>query len=167
MKVSSTTGTPSPAWPGYQANPHFRVMTAFGLVGVLVLVVGALLFAHFQPVTSPSGIRVSLAMQRYDPSTHSVSGPSTTVFTARQIPAAVLRWGGAPDGVQVGGGWFDNTGYPITQVGPGRPDAMPRVIPLTDSGPVPADTYVFAVGRYQDGRMVEVLAQTQVRVGGS
>lgn len=165
--MSSTTDPPPSTWPGYEANPHFRVMTAIGLVGLLVLVAGAFLFAHFQPVSAPSGIRVALAVQRYDPRSHSVSGPSTTVFTARQIPAAVVEVGDAPAGARVGAGWFDSSGYPIAQVGPGGPSQVSGLIPLTDSGPIPAGTYVFAVGRYQGGRMVEVLAQAQVRVGGS
>jgi hypothetical protein len=167
MKVSTTIRTPSAGWPGYEPKPQFRIMAAIGLVGLFVLIVGGLLFAHFQPVTSPSGVTVKLAVQRYDPQSHTAGGPSKGVFPPREIPAAVVDWKTVPAGVQIQAAWFDSNGYQITATGPGQAREMPAVIPLTDSGPVPVDTYVFAVGRYQDGRMVEVLGQSQVRVGSS
>jgi hypothetical protein len=154
-------------WPGYESHPHFGVMTAIGLVGVLVLVVGGVLFAHFQPVTGASGARVTIAAQVYDPQSHTAGGQSRDVFSPREIPAAVVDWHAVPAGMQVAAGWFDSNGYQIGGQGPSPPGRMGRVLPLTDAGPIPQDTYVFAAGRWQDGRIVEVLGQVQVRVGSS
>jgi hypothetical protein len=154
-------------WPGYEPSPHFRMMTAFGLAGVLVLVAGSLLFAHFEPVVPPSGLHASIAIKRYDPATGHVSGEPQNRFTSSQIPAAVVDWRSLPRDVVVESGWFDTTGYQLEGTRPARADGQPAQVPLSTARDVqiPPGSYTFAVGRYQDGRMVEVLGRVAIQVG--
>jgi hypothetical protein len=153
------------AWPGYEPSPHFRMMTAFGLTGVA----GAALFAHFEPVGASTGAHAAVTVRQYDAKSGKATGSSRTTFSSRQIPSAVVDWGTLPGALAVEGGWFDETGYEVASTGPQRADRQPEQVPMTTvrGADVPPGSYTFAVGRYQDGRMVEVLARVQIAVAGA
>lgn len=150
-------------------NPTFLVMVAFGLVGLLVLLSGLGLYLYFEPVNQNTGTTVQVtAIKQYDPDTGTVSGHSRTQFGADQIPAAVINWRGVSSGLTVQAGWYDedlSDATAITTVGPRPAAAMPRAIPLVRyRSRLSSGLYLFIVGRYAGGRIVEVLARQEAQV---
>ncbi|MFZ0214434.1 MAG: hypothetical protein WAM30_00660 [Candidatus Dormiibacterota bacterium] len=151
--------------PPARRNPTFLVMTAFGLCGLLVLLVGAGLFAYYEPLSQNSGDYVHIvAVRQYDPSTNTVKGPSQAQFSSGQIPAAVVDWSGVAPSMTVRASWYQDATTEVAAVGPTPAHSMPSAFPLTTSGSVPSGTYLFIVGRYSGGRVVEVLARQAVQV---
>lgn len=150
-------------------NPTFLAMVAFGLVGLLVLLVGLGLYVYFEPVNQNTGTAVTVtSIARWDPSTGTVSGPSRTQFSGTEIPAAVIDWQGVSPGLTVKAGWYDedaNDATALNTVGPLPARDMPHAVPLVRSyGQLTAGVYLFIVGRYAGGRIVEVLARQEAQV---
>jgi hypothetical protein len=151
--------------PPARRNPTFLAMVAFGVCGLLVLLVGAGLFAYYEPLSHNSGDYVHIvAMRQYDPSTNSVKGRSRLQFSSGQIPAAVVDWKGVAPTLTVRAAWYQDATSEVSAVGPAAARSMPTAFPLTDRGPVPTGDYLFIVGKYSGGRIVEVLAREAVQV---
>ena len=160
------------ARPGYEASPHFHVMTAFGAAGLVVLLLGMALFVYFEPLRIGTGSENHVAVtavRSYDAQTNSVSGKDERKFKPTQVPAAVVDWSGARPDLEVRASWFADGTAEVSAVGPDRAGVMPREIPLTEAqgGAVPAGTYVFVAGRWEGGRVVEVLARATIEVTAS
>lgn len=155
-----------PAWPGYEPSPHFRMMTAIGLVGVLVLAVGAVLFAHFEPIGPASGARTTVTVKQYDAASGRPTGSARTTFTSRQVPSAIVAWDTLPGSLVVEAGWFDESGFEVASTGVHRADRQPDLLPMATErdAEIPSGSYTFAVGRFSDGRIVEVLARAEIQV---
>ncbi len=150
-------------------NPTFLAMVACGLVGLLVLIGGLGLYLYFEPVNQNTGTTVQVtAIKEYNPATGTVSGRSMTRFGSDQIPAAVIDWSGVSSGLKVEAGWYDeqlSDATALNVVGPQPAGSMPAAIPLvTDSSQVSSGLYLFIVGRYAGGRIVEVLARQEAQV---
>lgn len=150
-------------------NPTFLTMVAFGLVGLLVLLGGLGLYLYFEPVNQNTGTSVQVTgIKQYDPGTGTVSGRSRTQFRSDQIPAAVIDWSGVSSGLTVQAGWYDeqvSDATAVSMVGPRPAGAMPRAVPLVhDRSRLSTGLYVFIVGRYSGGRIVEVLARQEAQV---
>lgn len=150
-------------------NPTFLAMVACGLVGLLVLLGGLGLYLYFEPVNQNTGTTVQVtAIKEFDPASGTVSGRSRTQFQSDQIPAAVIDWRGVSSGLMVEAGWYDeqlSDASALHVVGPKRAGAMPPAIPLvTDRSQLSSGLYVFIVGRYSGGRIVEVLARQEAQV---
>ncbi len=144
-------------------------MLAFGMVGLLVLLGGLGLYLYFEPVNQNTGTTVQVtAIKEYDPDTGTVSGQSKTQFGSGQIPAAVIDWSGVSAGLPVEAGWYDqqvSDGTALNTVGPKPAGAMPRAVPLVrDRSRLSSGLYLFIVGRYSGGRIVEVLARQEAQV---
>lgn len=144
-------------------------MVACGLVGLLVLLGGLGLYLYFEPVNQNTGTTVQVtAIKEYNPATGTVSGRSMTRFESNQIPAAVIDWSGVSSGLKVEAGWYDeqlSDATALNVVGPQAAGSMPSAIPLvTDSSQVSSGLYLFIVGRYAGGRIVEVLARQEAQV---
>lgn len=159
----------SPSDQRLRRNPTFLVMLAFGMVGLLVLLGALGLYIYFEPVNQNTNTAVQVtAMKEYHPDTGTVSGRSRTQFGSDQIPAAVIDWSGVSSGLRVQAGWYDeDTGgaVAVNTVGPRPAGAMPDVIPLTRSrAQLSSGLYLFIVGRYSGGRIVEVLARQEAEV---
>jgi hypothetical protein len=153
-------------WPGHEGNSGARLIAAFGLVGLTVLVAGAVAFAHFEPVQPASGIHAPVHVERYDPATRHVTGPPRTRYAPDEIPAGMVAWGSVPGGLTVQAAWFDEEGYRIAATRAAPPGAQPPVLPLSTERQVavPPGTYLFIAGRYEGGRITEVLGRTSVQV---
>ena len=155
---------------GYEANPLFAVTTAFGAVGLVLLLVGAALFVYFEPPgagsSTASGVTLT-AVRSYDPHTGTVGGADQRRFKPDQIPAAVVDWSRVDPSLEVRAAWYSDDTAEVAGTGPQRAGSMPRDLPLTtDAGSgIPAGTYVFVVGRFEGGRIVQVLQRTTVEVG--
>jgi hypothetical protein len=150
-------------------NPTFLAMVACGVVGLLVLLSGLGLYLYFEPVNQNTGTTVQVTgIKNYDPATGTVSGRSMTRFSSNQIPAAVIDWSGVSSGLQVQAGWYDeqlSDATALNLVGPRPAGLMPAAIPLvTDGGQLSSGLYLFIVGRYSGGRIVEVLARQEAQV---
>lgn len=160
------------ARPGYEASPHFHVMTAFGAAGLAVLLLGVALFVYFEPLrvgTGPESHVTVTGVRAYHPETNTLTGKSERKFKPTQIPAAVVDWSGVDPGLQVRASWYAEGTAEVSAVGPDRAGVMPTAIPLTEAegGAVPAGTYVFVAGRWEGGRVVEVLARATIEVTAS
>ena len=160
--------TPSPE-QHLRRNPTFLAMVAFGLIGLLVLLAGLGLYVYFEPVNQNTGTAVQVtAIKRYEPSTGTVSGRSRTQFTSNEIPAAVIDWHGVSSGLVVEAGWYDqdlSDATALNTVGPRPARAMPAAIPLVrEKSQLSPGIYLFIVGRYAGGRVVEVLARQEAQV---
>lgn len=150
-------------------NPAFLTMVACGLVGLLVLLGGLSLYLYFEPVNQNTGTTVQVtAIKEYNPATGTVSGRSMTRFRSDQIPAAVIDWTGVSSGLKVEAGWYDeqlSDATALNVVGPRAAGLMPAAIPLaSNSSQVTSGLYLFIVGRYAGGRIVEVLAREEAQV---
>jgi hypothetical protein len=150
-------------------NPTFLAMVAFGMVGFLVLLSGLGLYLYFEPVNQNTGTSVQVtAIKQYNPETRTVSGHSKTQFGSNQIPAAVIDWSGVSSGLLVEAAWYDeqlSNATALNTVGPRAAGTMPVAIPLvSDPNQLSPGLYVFIVGRYSGGRIVEVLARQEVQV---
>lgn len=144
-------------------------MVAFGLVGLLVLLGGLGLYLYFEPINQNTGTSVQVtAIKQYDPGTGTVSGRSMTRFGSHQIPAAVIDWSGVSAGLTVQAAWYDeqlSDAAALNTVGPGPAGEMPRAIPLVNHhSQLSSGLYLFVVGRYSGGRIVEVLARQEAQV---
>ena len=144
-------------------------MLAFGVIGLLVLLGGLGLYLYFEPVNQNTGTSVQVTgIREYHPETGTVSGRSRTQFGSDQIPAAVIDWRGVSSGLPVVAGWYDeqvSDGTAVNTVGPRPAGVMPTAIPLVrDRGRLSSGLYLFIVGRYAGGRIVEVLARQEAAV---
>lgn len=150
-------------------NSTFLAMVAFGLAGLLILLSALGLYIYFEPVNQNTGTAVHVtAIKRWDPQTGSVTGASKTEFASNQIPAAVIDWSGVSSGLVVTAGWYDEDASDATAlntVGPLPARQMPRAVPLvTDPSQLYSGLYLFIIGRYSGGRIVEVLARQEAEV---
>ncbi|MGH7912965.1 MAG: hypothetical protein ACREQM_08860 [Candidatus Dormibacteraceae bacterium] len=160
---------PSPSDQPLRRNPTFLAMVAFGVIGLLVLVCGLGLYLYYEPVGQNTGTAVQVTgIRQYDPSTNTVAGRSKTVFASNQIPAAVIDWSGVSPGLKVEAGWYDeqlSNAAALNTAGPAPASSMPRAVPLvTQRDQLSPGLYLFIVGRYSGGRIVEVLARQEAQV---
>lgn len=144
-------------------------MLAFGMLGLLVLLGGLGLYLYFEPVNQNTGTTVQVTgIQEYHPDTGTVSGRSRSQFGSGQIPAAVIDWSDVSAGLPVEAGWYDeqvSDGTALNTVGPMPAGTMPHAIPLVrDRSQLSSGVYLFIVGRYSGGRIVEVLARQEAQV---
>ena len=153
-------------WPGHEGTLLLPLIAAVGLIGVLVLIGGAIAFAHFEPFRPGSGIHARVQVERYDPATHQVIGRPRNRYRPDEIPAGMVAWRPLPASLTVQAAWFDEEGSRIAATRPAGPGAQPAFLPLTTErdAAIPAGTYLFVVGRYEGGRITEVLGRTSVDV---
>ncbi len=146
-------------------------MLALGAAGLLILVLGLVVFLRFAPLGQRTGLAARvIGVYAYDPVQRTVAGPAATRFPRTQPFAARVSWASLPSGVVVGATWYDSLQDPAGSVGP-APAArlaagdglVPEHVPPGLHGNLPG-TYTLLVLRYADGRPVEILARTAVVV---
>jgi hypothetical protein len=151
-------------------NTLYRILLAYGVIGLLILIAGAAEFAYFEPFSKSSGLKVHIAgVFMYDPATRQVVGPDQRMFSRRDSFAAVVDWSGLPNDITVKAVWFDGFENVVGSVGPGRPSDLarstiiPAVVPQGLKFHLPGE-YIFAVERLNGSLPVEVLARRIVLV---
>lgn len=159
---------PSTSLP-LRRNPTFLAMIAFGLIGLLVLATGLGLYLYFEPAGQTTHAAVTVTgIEQWDPHTETVSGRSQTEFSSSQIPAAVVDWSGISPHMEVEAGWYDESlsdAAALHLTGPRLASRMPTAIPLvTNRDALAPGIYLFIVGRFSGGRIVEVLARQEAQV---
>jgi hypothetical protein len=146
-------------------------MLALGAAGLLILVLGLVVFLRFAPLGQRTGLAARVTgVYAYDPGRRTITGPPRARFPRTQPFAARVRWAALPGGMAVGATWYDSLQEPAGGVGP-APAArlsagdglVPERIPPGLHGNLPG-TYTLLVLRYADGRPVEILARTTVVV---
>jgi len=157
--------------PADETRPTFRLMVAFGVVGLVILGVGLSQFVHYEPPGQHTGIRAGIrGVYDYDTARHEITGSEKDHFRTNEPFAADVDWSSLPQGLLVGARWF-NGGFSIDAGGVGPAPARD----LAATGPVPVNTggarfpsghYTFVIERFSKGRPVEVLGRTSVLVAG-
>jgi hypothetical protein len=151
-------------------NTLYRIVLAYGVIAVLILIAGAAEFAYFEPFSKSSGLEVHVVgVFEYDPATRQTSGPDQRTFTRGDSFAAVVDWSGLPNNITVQAVWFDGFENVVGGVGPGHPSELatstiiPALVPQGLKFHLPGE-YIFAVERLNGTLPVEVLARRIVLV---
>ena len=149
---------------------QYRVLLAFGIVAVLILLAGLLEFIYFEPFGQSGGPSVRIVgIFRYDPHTHKTIGADQRTFSRADSFAAVVDWSALPDSITVQAVWFDSFENVVGAVGPAKPSALafeptvPAVVPAGLKYHLPGQ-YIFAVERVNAGQPVQVLGRRIVLV---
>jgi len=145
-------------------------MLGYGVVAILVLVLGLAEFVHFEPPGQVSGSHVRVVgVFDYDSATNMTHGSDKGQFARAEQFAGVVDWSTLPQNIVVDARWINGFGETVGEVGPGTPaDLLPEtVVPvrvpkgLTHNLP---GHYIFVVERLRNGLPVEVLARRIVLV---
>jgi hypothetical protein len=158
------------AFPNDQVRTLYRTLLIFATTGVVILAVGLIEFAHFEPPGQVSGASARIVgVYAYDPATKKTLGQDASQFLRAQQFAAVVDWSSVPGNLTVDARWFDAFGDIVGRVGPGSPASLagqrvvPVVVPPGFHHSLPG-RYTFVVERIQGGVPVEVLARRFVLV---
>lgn len=149
--------------------PAYRLMIVSGLVGALILSIGAFQFIHYEPVAQQSGLHARiLGVYAYDPQSQAVQDGNLDHIAAGKPFAAKVDWSSLPPGTVVAAHWFLG-GFAIDAggVGPANAGSLPDVIPVSvGKQKLPSGRFEFVVERWSGGRAVEVLGRKSVLVSG-
>jgi hypothetical protein len=150
-------------------RPLYRTMLAVGTAAIFILALGFLFFLRFAPPGEGTGLRARVeGVYAYDPSTHTLHGPSTT-FAPGQAFAARVDWSSLPSTVIVGAHWYNSLEQELGGVAPRSAGALARDGTLVVQTPPQGGAnlpgqYTMVVARYSHGQAVELLARTSVLV---
>jgi hypothetical protein len=148
----------------------YRTLLLFATVGLVILAIGIIQFAYFEPFGQTTGLKADITgVYVYDSDAGKVQGTDRSEFPRDVEFAAVVDWSSLPDNVIVDARWYDSFGTVRGQVGPGTPASLaekttvPVLVPEGYHFVLPG-RYTFVVERLQQDRPVEVLARRFVRV---
>jgi hypothetical protein len=151
-------------------RPLYRTIVAFGVVAVVILVLGVLEFVYFEPpgqrTTNTAHVK---GVYLYDARTHETQGGDQQSFSRTQDFAAVVDWSTLPSDLVVDARWYDSFGDTVGGVGPApagqlqNHDVVPVETPSGATENLPGH-YLFVVERVSGGQPVEVLARRIVLV---
>jgi len=153
-----------------QLRVLYRTLLLFATVGLVILAIGVIQFAYFEPFGQSTGLTARIVgVHVYDSDSGKVEGPDRSEFPRDVEFAAVVDWSSLPDNVVVDARWYDSFGTVRGQVGPGTPASLadktivPVLVPEGYHFILPG-RYTLVVERLQQDRPVEVLARRFVRV---
>ena len=145
-------------------------MLGYGVVAIVILVLGLVEFVHFEPPGQVSGSQARVVgVFDYDPAKNLTYGPDQSRFARAQQFAAVVDWSTVPQNIVVDARWINSFGETVGQVGPGTPadlfgvTVVPVRVPKGLTHNLPGH-YIFVVERLRHGLPVEVLARRIVLV---
>lgn len=155
--------------PDDEIRPLFRTIVILGLAAVILLSVGVVEFAYFQPFTKITGTRARVeGVYHYDRA-EGITGSPTTQFNVNDQFAAVVDWDALPAQMVVGARWYNSLEMTVGEVGPAPAGTLSgkRVVPIAVPEGLNRNLpgqYEFVVERFAGGQPVELLARRLVLV---
>jgi hypothetical protein len=153
-----------------QLKVLYRTLLVFATVATLVLAIGLVQFAYFEPLGEQTGAKATIVgVFEYNSTTGEVVGPDRSEFPREGEFAAKIDWTSLPSNLVVDARWYDSFGTLRGQVGPGSPadlvdkPLVPVLVPEGHHFVLPG-RYTFVVERLRNGLPVEVLGRRFVRV---
>ena len=148
----------------------YRTLLVFATAGAVVLSIGLVQFAYFEPFGETTGAKATIVgVYEYNSTTGQVEGSDRSEFPREGEFAARVDWTSLPSNLVVDARWYDSFGTLRGQVGPGSPadlvdkSIIPVLVPEGYHFVLPG-RYTFVVERLRNDRPVEVLGRRFVRV---
>ena len=145
-------------------------MLGYGVVAILILVLGLVEYVHFEPPGQVSGSQARVVgIFDYDSAKNLTYGSDKNSFARSEQFAGVVDWSTLPQNIVVDARWINSFGETVGQVGPGTPadllseTVVPVRVPTGLTHNLPGH-YIFVVERLRNGLPVEVLARRIVLV---
>ena len=153
-----------------QLKVLYRTLLVFATVSAVVLAVGLVQFAYFEPFGEQTGTQATIVgVYEFNSTTGEIVGPDRSEFPREGEFAAKVDWTSLPSNLVVDARWYDTFGTLRGQVGPGSPadlvdkSLVPVLVPEGYHYVLPG-RYTFVVERLRNGLPVEVLGRRFVRV---
>jgi hypothetical protein len=153
-----------------QLRVLYRTLLVFATAGAVVLSIGLIQFAYFEPFGEKTGATATIVgVYQYNSTTGQLQGPDRSEFPREGEFAARVDWTSLPSNLVVDARWYDNFGTLRGQVGPGSPadlvdkSIVPVLVPEGYHYVLPG-RYTFVVERLRNDLPVEVLGRRFVRV---
>jgi hypothetical protein len=153
-----------------QLKVLYRTLLVFATVGTVILAIGIVQFAYFEPLGQTTGVKARIVgVYQYDATTKTTVDGDRSEFPRTQQFAAKVDWSSLPDNLIVDARWYDSFGSLRGQVAAGSPSS------LADHSLIPVDVpqgfhyvlpgrYTFVVERFKDDVPVEVLGRRFILV---
>jgi endonuclease YncB( thermonuclease family) len=146
---------------------QYWTMLALGAVSAVLLLLG---LTNLVVATMPwahTGLHVRVSgVYPYDRESGRVSGSPRRKFPQGRTFAARVNWSSLPSGLNVGAAWYDDNETQVAAITPaaaGDLAARHATVPMTDTN-APPGAYTVLVMHYVDGRPIEILGRTTVRI---
>ena len=153
-----------------QLRVLYRTLLVFATVGTVILSIGLIQFAYFEPFGETSGAKATIVgVYVYNSATGQTQGADRSEFPREGEFAARVDWTSLPSNLVVDARWYDSFGTLRGQVGPGSPadlvdkSIIPVLVPEGYHFVLPG-RYTFVVERLRNDLPVEVLGRRFVRV---
>jgi len=153
-----------------QLRVLYRTLLVFATVGTVILSIGLIQFAYFEPFGETSGAKATIVgVYVYNSTTGQTQGADRSEFPREGEFAARVDWTSLPSNLVVDARWYDSFGTLRGQVGPGSPadlvdkSIIPVLVPEGYHFVLPG-RYTFVVERLRNDLPVEVLGRRFVRV---
>jgi hypothetical protein len=148
----------------------YRTLLVFATVSAVILSVGLVQFAYFEPFGEDTGATATIVgVYEYNSTTGRIEGSDRSEFPREGEFAAKVDWSSLPSNLVVDARWYDSFGTLRGQVGPGTPadladkSLVPVLVPEGYHFVLPG-RYTFVVERLRNNLPVEVLGRRFVRV---
>jgi hypothetical protein len=148
----------------------YRTLLFFATVSAVILSVGLVQFAYFEPFGEDTGATATIVgVYEYNSTTGRIEGSDRSEFPREGEFAAKVDWSSLPSNLVVDARWYDSFGTLRGQVGPGTPadladkSLVPVLVPEGYHFVLPG-RYTFVVERLRNNLPVEVLGRRFVRV---
>jgi len=153
-----------------QLRVLYRTLLVFATVGAVILSIGLVQFAYFEPFGETTGAKATIVgVYQYDSTTGQLGGSDRSEFPREGEFAAKVDWTSLPSNLVVDARWYDSFGTLRGRVGPGSPadlvdkSIVPVLVPEGSHYVLPG-RYTFVVERLRNDLPVEVLGRRFVRV---
>jgi hypothetical protein len=153
-----------------QLRVLYRTLLVFATVGAVILAIGLVQFAYFEPFGEKTGATATIVgVYTYNSATGQIEGSDRSEFPREGEFAARVDWTSLPSNLVVDARWYDSFGTLRGHVGPGSPadlvdkSIVPVLVPEGYHYVLPG-RYTFVVERLRNDLPVEVLGRRFVRV---
>jgi hypothetical protein len=153
-----------------QLRVLYRTLLVFATVGAVILAIGIVQFAYFEPFGETTGAKATIVgVYEYNSTTGELVGSDRSEFPREGEFAAKVDWTSLPSNLVVDARWYDSFGTLRGQVGPASPfdlvdkSIIPVLVPEGYHYVLPG-RYTFVIERLRNDLPVEVLGRRFVRV---